>query len=53
MCNLYRITSNHEPMRKFGRAMADMANRFNSVVDIYPDRSAPFIGNCAAGRDLA
>lgn len=53
MCNLYRITSNHEAMRQLFGTMADMTNRLDPDVNVYPDRAAPVIRNSAEGQELA
>ena len=53
MCNLYNVTTTHEAMRQFGRAVADLTNRLDPAEDIYPDRMAQIIRNNGGERELA
>ena len=52
MCNLYNVTTSHEAMRQFADVVADLTNRLDPALDVYPDREAPIIRNAPDGREL-
>ncbi|MCD2177330.1 SOS response-associated peptidase [Rhizobium sp. C1] len=53
MCNLFNVSTTHEMMKQFARAVADQTNRLEPSEDIYPDRPAPVIRNHGGNRELA
>ena len=44
MCNLYNVTTAHDMVRALGRIQADLTNRADFALSVYPDRQ---------GRELA
>ncbi|WP_420961657.1 SOS response-associated peptidase [Brucella sp. IR073] len=53
MCNLYNVTTTHEAMRRLFKFGADLTNRLDPTLDIYPDYAAPVVRNNGAERELA
>jgi putative SOS response-associated peptidase YedK len=54
MCNLYNVSTNHQAMVAFSKALRDLAGNLPSSVDVYPDQPAPIVRNALDGvRELA
>jgi putative SOS response-associated peptidase YedK len=54
MCNLYNVTTTQEAMRKFTRALRDIAGNLEPSLDVYPNTPAPVVRDAADGeREVA
>ncbi len=53
MCNLYNITTTHQAIIEWSRALRDLAGNMEPSFDIYPDYPAPVVRNGLDGaREL-
>ncbi|WP_183433276.1 SOS response-associated peptidase family protein [Mesorhizobium sp. RMAD-H1] len=52
MCNLYNATTAHEAMRRLFKPTADLTNRLDPAMDVYPDYPAPIVRNNGGEREL-
>lgn len=50
MCNLYNLTSNHQAIIDFVKAVRDLAGNMERSIDIYPDYPAPVVRNGLDGE---
>lgn len=50
MCNLYRVTTNQEAIRRIARVMQDCTGNLPSLPGIYPDYAAPIVRNGEGGE---
>jgi putative SOS response-associated peptidase YedK len=50
MCNLYNITTTHEAILQWSRAMYDRAGNLEPSLDVYPNYKAPVVRAAADGE---
>lgn len=50
MCNLYNVTTNHQAIIDFTKALDDFAGNLEPSIDVYPDWFGPVVRNGLSGR---
>jgi hypothetical protein len=48
MCNLYKVSTNHQAIIAFSRALRDLSGNLPPSLDVYPDQPAPIVRMASA-----